>query len=79
LAAAGGCWNASIVAEVVSWGDTTLTATGLGAYISKYTTVGDFPRIVLGISVMCMYVTTFNRCFWHRLYLYAETRCRLGV
>lgn len=79
LAAAGGCWNASIVAEVVSWGDTTLVATGLGAYISKWTTVGDFPRIILGITVMCIYVTFFNRFFWHRLYLYAEARCRVDI
>lgn len=77
LAAAGGCWNASIVAEVVSWGNTTLTATGLGAYIAKYTATGDFPRIVLGITVMCLFVVTFNRIFWHKLYLFAESRCRL--
>jgi NitT/TauT family transport system permease protein len=79
LAAAGGCWNASIVAEVVTWGDTTLTATGLGAYISEYTTNGDFPRIVLGISVMCFIVVVLNRTLWHRLYTYAESRCRLDI
>ena len=30
--AAGGAWNASIVAEYAAWGDTTLKAVGLGAY-----------------------------------------------
>lgn len=79
LAAAGGCWNASIVAEVVTWGNTTLVATGLGAYITQYTTSGDFPRIVLGIAVMSLYVLLFNRCLWHRLYLFAEERCRLEI
>jgi len=31
LTASGGSWNASIVAEVASWGDTRLKAAGLGA------------------------------------------------
>ena len=35
ITAAGGAWNASIVAEIVSYHGTTLTATGLGAYISE--------------------------------------------
>ena len=33
ITASGGAWNASIVAEVASWGKTTLHAHGLGAYI----------------------------------------------
>lgn len=79
LTAAGGSWNASIVAEVVTWGNTTLTATGLGAYIAKYTTAGDFPRIALGIAVMSIYVVTINRAFWRRLYSFAETRYRMDI
>jgi NitT/TauT family transport system permease protein len=79
LTAAGGSWNASIVAEVVSWGDTTLTASGLGAYIAKYTATGDFPRITLGITVMCLYVVIINRAFWRRLYSFAEKRYRLDI
>lgn len=77
LTAAGGAWNASIVAEVVTWGDITLVADGLGAYIAQYTKVGDFPRIFLGIGVMCVYVITINELFWRRLYTYAKTRFRL--
>ncbi len=38
-----------------SWGDEKLTATGLGAYIAKATEAGDFPRVVLGITVMCIF------------------------
>ena len=52
ITASGGSWNASIVAEVASWGDTKLQANGLGAYIAEATEAGDFPRIVLGIAVM---------------------------
>ena len=37
ITASGGSWNASIVAEVASWGDTQLEAHGLGAYIAEAT------------------------------------------
>lgn len=74
LTAAGGAWNASIVAEYASWGHTVLIAQGLGAYITEYTNKGDFPRIALGIGVMCVFVMTFNRLVWRRLYQWAETR-----
>lgn len=77
LTAVGGSWNASIVAEVVSWGNTRIEAAGLGAYIAKATEAGDMPRIVLGISVMSLFVIAFNRLLWRRLYAYAEQRLRL--
>ncbi|HKS89011.1 MAG TPA: ABC transporter permease subunit [Stellaceae bacterium] len=77
VTAAGGSWNASIVAEVVQWGDTTLHATGIGAYISRYTAAGDAPRITLGIAVLCLYVLAFNRLLWRRLYELAAERLRL--
>jgi len=72
ITASGGSWNASIVSEVVTWGKTTLTATGLGGYIAEMTQKGDFPRIALGIGVMCIFVMGLNRYFWRRLYLQAE-------
>ncbi|HTZ35524.1 MAG TPA: ABC transporter permease subunit [Stellaceae bacterium] len=77
VTAAGGSWNASIVAEVVQWGDTTLKATGLGAYIAEYTANGDAARIALGIGVLCLYVLAFNRLLWRRLYNLAAERLRL--
>ncbi|MCP3370102.1 ABC transporter permease [Bradyrhizobium cajani] len=78
ITASGGSWNASIVAEVASWGDTHLKATGLGAYIASATEAGDFPRVVLGIAVMCILVTLFNRLVWRPLYAIGERRLRLG-
>ncbi|MBV8927030.1 MAG: ABC transporter permease subunit [Bradyrhizobium sp.] len=78
ITASGGSWNASIVAEVASWGSTHLTAAGLGAYIAKATEAGDFARVVLGISVMCILVTLFNRLLWRPLYAFGERRLRLG-
>ena len=77
VTAAGGAWNASIVAEVVQWGDTTLRATGIGAYIARYTAEGDAARIALGIGVLCLYVLAFNRLLWRRLYDLAAERLRL--
>lgn len=74
MAAAAGSWNASIVADVLSWGDHHLVAVGLGSYIAEYTSVGDFPRIALGIFVMCCYVLLINRIVWSNLYRIAATR-----
>jgi NitT/TauT family transport system permease protein len=78
ITASGGSWNASIVAEVASWGDAHLTATGIGAYIATATETGDFPRVVLGIAIMCILVTLFNRLLWRPLYAFGERRLRLG-
>ncbi len=77
ITASGGAWNASIVSEAVSWGDTKLSAAGLGAYIAQMTDAGDYPRIVLGIAVMSVYVILCNRLIWRPLYGYAERRLRL--
>ena len=77
LTASGGSWNASIVAEVASWGDTRLEAVGLGAFIAKATDAGDYPRVVLGIAVMSIFVVSINRLLWRPLYQLAERRFRL--
>ncbi len=74
ITASGGSWNAAIVAEVATWGDTKLEAHGLGAYIARATDAGDFPRIVLGVVVMSMFVLAFNRVLWRPLYAYATRR-----
>ncbi len=77
ITASGGSWNAAIVAEVASWGDTQVEARGLGAYIAQATTAGDFHRIVLGIGTMSLFVVIINRLFWRPLYYHAERKYRL--
>ncbi|WP_398331908.1 ABC transporter permease [Vulcanococcus sp.] len=77
VTASGGAWNASIVSEVVSWGGTTLTANGLGAYIAQATTAGDWPRIALGIGMMSVFVVGINRLLWRPLYDLAERKYQL--
>jgi NitT/TauT family transport system permease protein len=78
ITASGGAWNASIVSEMVSWGNTTLTASGLGWYIAQATSKGDWPRIVLGVGMMSVFVVGINRLLWRRLYDLAESKYRLG-
>jgi len=77
LTASGGSWNASIVAELVTWGDHRLVAHGLGSYIAEATTAGDYARVALGVGVMSLFVLGFNRLLWRPLYAYGERRMRL--
>ncbi|MEN9227937.1 MAG: ABC transporter permease subunit [Gloeomargarita sp. GMQP_bins_120] len=77
VTASGGAWNASIVAEVVRWGDQTLRAPGLGAYITEATIQGDWARITLGIGMMSLFVVGLNRLVWRRLYALAESKYHL--
>ncbi|NTZ81815.1 ABC transporter permease subunit [Burkholderia metallica] len=77
ITASGGAWNASIVSEAVQWGNTRIEAHGLGAYIARTTAAGDFPKIILGIAVMSLFVTLFNRLLWRPLYAFAEAKLRL--
>lgn len=78
MTAAGGCWNASIIADIIEWGDERFVATGLGGYITQTTRDGDFARIALGIGVMCLYVLLLNRLVWQKLYNLAEERYNVG-
>jgi NitT/TauT family transport system permease protein len=78
ITASGGSWNAAIVAEVASWGDTKLQAHGLGAYIADATDKGDMSRVVLGVVVMSIFVVLFNRLLWRPMYAYAQRRLTLA-
>ncbi|TNF65446.1 MAG: ABC transporter permease subunit [Gammaproteobacteria bacterium] len=77
ITAAGGSWNASIVAEVIDWNNQKFSATGLGSYITDNTMLGHMPEVALGVIVMCFWVTLINRLFWRRLYRFAETRYKM--
>jgi NitT/TauT family transport system permease protein len=77
LTASGGSWNASVVAEVVTWNHTKIEARGLGSYIADATTSGDYPRVALGIAVMSVFVILINRTLWRPLYGFAARRLRL--
>lgn len=80
ITAAGGAWNASIVAEVVVWGSHHLSAQGLGAYIthaSGSAAPDHFANVLTGVIVMSLFVVFVNRLFWRRLYRLAESHFTL--
>lgn len=77
ITAAGGAWNASIVAEVATLGERTLTCRGLGAAMTEATLRGDWPGIILTIVIMSAFVVATNRLLWRRLYVYAEEHLRM--
>jgi NitT/TauT family transport system permease protein len=78
ITASGGSWNAAIVAESASWGDTKLVAHGLGSYIAQATADGQTAKVVLGVAMMSGFVVAFNRLLWRPLYGYATRRLTLG-
>jgi NitT/TauT family transport system permease protein len=80
ITASGGAWNASIVAEIVTFRNRTLTAKGLGAYIAQAfsaTDPGHVARVLAGVTVMSLYVVGVNRLVWRPLYGLAERRYKL--
>ena len=78
ITASGGSWNAAIVSEVVSWGNTRLVAHGLGAYIAQATSEGNTAHVLLGVAVMSAFVLAFNRLLWRPMYAFASRRLTLG-
>ena len=74
ITAAGGAWNASIVAEVVEYGKNHMATQGLGAYITNATTVGDSVKTLVGVTVMSLIVVLSNRLFWTPLQRYSAKR-----
>jgi NitT/TauT family transport system permease protein len=78
VTAAGGAWNASIVAEYVHAAGKVQTADGLGAIISIAADKGDLPLLAAGVLTMATVVVLINRLFWKRLYRLAERRYALS-
>lgn len=74
ITASGGAWNASIIAEYISWKGQHLTASGLGSYITTNTIEGNFPQLALGVIVMASWITIINIIFWRKLYQYAQSK-----
>jgi NitT/TauT family transport system permease protein len=77
ITAAGASWNASILAEVITWGKDTITATGLGSYITINTNAGNIHNVALGVIVMVIFVIVINHIVWKPLYNYVSIKFRL--
>jgi NitT/TauT family transport system permease protein len=76
ITAAGGAWNATIVAEIVYYNHKVYLAKGLGSFIALHT--GHLPELFAGLLAMAVYVTALNALVWRRLYKLAETKYALA-
>jgi NitT/TauT family transport system permease protein len=77
VTAAGGAWNASIVAEYMPFQGQILRTTGLGATIADAASSNNFSLLLASTIVMAALVVTINRTIWRRLYRLAQTRFKL--
>jgi len=78
ITAAGGAWNASIVAEYVRYRGQTLVAPGLGSLITQATAAANFPLLAAGVLTMSLALVTLNRTLWRRVYRIADERFSLN-
>ncbi|AVP87513.1 sulfonate ABC transporter permease [Candidatus Phycorickettsia trachydisci] len=70
----GGAWNASIIAEIITWGGKGIHAHGIGSYIAIATQQNDFSKITLGISIMSFTIVLLNKLFWQKAYVYVNKK-----
>jgi NitT/TauT family transport system permease protein len=78
ITAAGGAWNASIVAETLSFRGQTLATFGLGSTITRATQAANFPLLAAGVLTMSVALILINRVVWRPLYRLAESRYALN-
>ena len=78
VTAAGGAWNASIIAEYFHFQGRVMSTTGLGATISHATDSGNFQLLLASTMVMALVVVAVNRLLWKRMYRLAQTRFQLA-
>jgi NitT/TauT family transport system permease protein len=77
ITATGGAWNASIVAEYVSFNNHVYSTVGLGALIAQAAYGNDFALLLAATLAMALTVVALNRLVWRRLYRLAAQRFRL--
>lgn len=72
ITAAGGAWNASMVAEVVHYPGGIMRSSGIGAEMAEATAMGNYPKLVASIICVVIVLVVINRSVWYTLYEYAE-------
>ncbi len=77
ITASGGAWNASIVAEYVTFAGRVHATRGAGALIAQATSGGDYALLLGATLALVIAVVVLNRTFWRWLYRVAEDRFRL--
>jgi NitT/TauT family transport system permease protein len=79
ITAAGGAWNASIIAEnYVVPGKARMMATGIGAMISVASENQHTPMLVASTLALCLVVVSINKFVWRRLFTLAQDRYSLN-
>ncbi len=79
ITAAGGAWNASVVAEYIYYKHTILKTGGLGATLSVATVNENFTLFAASLTLMVLIVILLNRFVWSKIYLIAQTRYRMDA
>ncbi len=79
ITAAGGAWNATIVAEYLTIKSTNYIAFGLGSIIYQASDGEEYALLAASVVVMSLFVVLLNRVIWKRLYRLAESRYSLNV
>jgi len=77
VTAAGGAWNASIVAEYLFYEGKLMSTPGLGSLISQAAFTKNFTLLAASLTVMVGAVVVLNRALWAKVYHLAQTRYRL--
>lgn len=77
ITASGGAWNASIVAEYVSFQGHVHHVFGVGWLIAQASVTGQFPLLLLATATLAITVVTINRFIWRPLYREAAERYSL--
>jgi NitT/TauT family transport system permease protein len=78
ITAAGGAWNASIVAEFVAYGHEQFAAHGIGALLSEAYNNGNYTLLGAGIFTLCLMVICLNKFVWRKLFAVAQDRFALN-
>jgi NitT/TauT family transport system permease protein len=79
VTAAGGAWNASIVAEYLSYKGTVVTTNGLGSFISVAASSANFPLLAASLTIMVTVVIVLNRTVWAKIYHLSQNRFRMDL
>jgi len=77
ITAGGGAWNASIVAEYITFGGNTYSTAGIGALIAEATARGNYALLLASTLALIITVVTINRTLWRRMYRVAEERFKM--
>lgn len=72
ITAAGGAWNASMVAEIVHFPGGSMHSFGIGAELANASAQGNYQKLIAAIICIVVTLVILNRTLWRTLHIYAE-------